>query len=89
MEFNLRTNQSIAELTVISGNATITEDLSGYDSKKRDFFIDNGLIESVITLANDMSRFNNISDVDFVKNIFDTFLNDSEKAKFLEIANNL
>lgn len=82
MEISLRTPyNTIAELTIEVGNTKITEDVATSNGCK----ISNGLIESFITIAREMQSFNNVSDVDFVLEIFDNFLNDSEQVQFLEI----
>ncbi len=83
MDFKLRTKDTIAELTIETGNAKFIEDLSNYNREKG-WFIDEKTIEQFITLANECSRFNKTSDVEFVKSIYDAFLSDSEKSDFLE-----
>ena len=42
------------------------------------------LIEKFITIARDMNQFNDKSDVAFVKMAYEAFLNDAERAEFLE-----
>lgn len=83
MDFKLRTKDTFAELTIETGNAKFIEDLASYKSDKG-WFVDDNTIDQFITLANELSRFNHQSDVDFVKKIYDAFLSDSEKADFLE-----
>jgi len=72
------------ELQVKSENTTLTEDLAV--RKKEGWKVPDLEIEQFISIANECSRFNGTSDVDFVKNIFDNFLNDSEKERFIELA---
>lgn len=80
MKIQLNTRYSIAELEVTSGNTTITEDVAvGYSD-----YISSEYIENLVSVANDMSRFNKVSDVDFVKNIINAFLNDSERVELIE-----
>ena len=64
-----------AELSIQSANTTINEDLSeGTESLE--------IIDQLIQASNELSLFNHISDVDFVKKIYDKFLTDSEKVIF-------
>jgi hypothetical protein len=44
-------------------------------------------MEMLITIANELSRFNDNSDVKFVKMIYDRFLTDYEQADFMELIN--
>lgn len=83
MEIELRTRSLVAELIVKSGNAKIEEDLA---------IVKNGIghisdadIEKFVTIAREMNLFNGKSDVDFVKMIYDAFLNDWEQTQFLEL----
>lgn len=78
MEVTFNPRYSTADLIIESGNTKITEDVA-YNNK-----VDDSLIEQLITVANEMSRYNNVSDVDFVVSIFEAFLNDSEREEFLE-----
>lgn len=84
MDFKLRTKDTFAELTIETGNAKFVEDLASYNREKKGWFVDDDTIEKFISLANELSRFNCQSDVDFVKKIYDAFLNDAERAEFLE-----
>lgn len=86
MEFKLRTSASFAELIINTGDTKTTSDVSIYSST-RGFIIPDETIEQFITTANEMSRFNQVDDVDFVKKIYDAFLNGSEKKIFLELIN--
>jgi hypothetical protein len=71
------------ELNIESSSTKITEDLSVL--KNGTWSVPNQDIEQLITAANDCSRFNGIGDVQFVKTIFDSFLSDHEKSKFIEL----
>jgi hypothetical protein len=82
MEIELRTRSLMAELTVKSGNAKIEEDVA--QVRKGIGYIPDELIEKFITIARDMNQFNDKSDVAFVKMVYDAFLNDAERAEFLE-----
>ena len=73
---------SFVELQIESGNTRITEDLATLKSGK--WVVLENEIEQFVTIANECSRFNGASDVDFVKKIFDAFLSDYEKSEFLE-----
>jgi hypothetical protein len=73
---------SFVELQIESGNTRITEDLATLKSGK--WVVPENEIEQFVTIANECSRFNGTSDVDFVKKIFDAFLSDHEKSEFLE-----
>lgn len=86
MNLKLRTKGTIAELIIETGNSKIVEDLVSYN-KEKGWHINDETIEQFITLANDSSRFNSVSDVDFVKKIFDAFLSDGEKEEFLNRLN--
>ena len=83
MELSLRTNGTLAELTVKTNNTEITESIIDY-SKEKAFHIDESIEENLITIANDISRFNKQSDFSFVHKIVDVFLNDSEKEELFE-----
>lgn len=83
MEFSLRTKGILAELTVKSNNTEITESIVDYSESKM-FHIDQSIEENLITIANDISRFNKQSDFSFVHKIVDAFLNDSEKEYLFE-----
>ena len=86
MELTTRTwNNSIFEIEIESGNAFIKDDISIRNVKKKTYEVDNNVYESFITAAAEMSRFNNKTDVEFVKDIFDNFLNDHEREEFLEL----
>ena len=74
---------SFVELHIDSGDAKLTSDLANLNKGK--WLVPDSTIESLITTANECSRFNGTSDIDFVKNIFDAFLGDSEKQSFLEM----
>jgi len=85
MDITTRIKEGVfVELQVKSGNTTLTEDLAV--SKNEGWKVPDMDIEQFISIANECSRFNGTSDVDFVKNIFDNFLNDSEKEIFIELA---
>ena len=67
-----------ASIIIESGHTKIDESVSeGTETLE--------IIDNLITTSNDLSRFNNISDVDFVKRIYDAFLNDIERKQFLEL----
>lgn len=73
---------SFVELQIESGNTKITEDLATLKNGK--WVVPENEIEQFITIANDCIRFNGTSDVEFVKKIFEAFLNDAERSEFLE-----
>ena len=75
-------HDSFVELHIESGNTKLTEDLATLKSGK--WVVPENEIEQFVTIANECSRFNGTSDVDFVKKIFDSFLSDYEKSEFLE-----
>ena len=81
MEIKLKTRSLAAELIIETGSAKIEEDISVFKNGKT--HIPNDFIENLIDIAIEMNRFNGKSDVDFVKMIYDTFLNDSERAQLL------
>lgn len=78
MEIKLNCRRYVASLIIESGNATIKEELCEGDES-----ID--ALEKFITIANQLSRFNLISDVQFVKNMYDNFLCESEQNQFKEL----
>ena len=82
MEIELRRRSLIAELIVKSGNAKIEEDVA--EVKKGVGYIPDELIEKFVTIARDMNQFNDKSDVDFVKMVYEAFLNDAERVEFLK-----
>ncbi|MDD5648980.1 MAG: hypothetical protein PHF86_00940 [Candidatus Nanoarchaeia archaeon] len=84
MELSLKTKEDyFAELTINIGNAKIIEDLAKYTTKKG-WGVDESLIENLITIANDLSKFNNVSDVEFAKKILQSSLNNSDRDEILE-----
>lgn len=84
MKFNLRNvSDTCAELTIESDSTKITTDIAAYHGLLKRWVIDENIIDQFITIANDCSRFNRKSDVDFVKKIYDSLLNDAEKQEFL------
>lgn len=85
MDITTRIKEGVfVELQVKSGNTTLTEDLA--ISKNEGWKVPNEDIEQFLNIAYECNRFNGISDVDFVKNVFDLFLIDSEKERFIELA---
>ena len=84
MELHLRTYCSLCELTVESDNTTIVEDITFLNPKTKCYEADPDIIEDLITIAFEISRFNKRSDLDMVKEIFESFLNTSEQEEFLE-----
>ena len=85
MEITAREYCSLFEVTVESGNAKITEDISQIQTTRQGGFVPEDEIEQFIAVAYEANRFNGASDVDFVYKIFDAFLNDSEREQFIEI----
>jgi hypothetical protein len=87
MDISVRTrSESYVELRIESSNMTFTEDLtlctvSGW-------IVPDNTVENFITAARDCNLFNGKSDVDFVKRIYDAFLNDYEREQFLELIKN-
>lgn len=57
MEISLRTNGTLAELTVKTNNTEIIESIADYSEAKM-FHIDESIEENFVTVANDISRFN-------------------------------
>jgi hypothetical protein len=86
MEIEFIQYSSIAEVQIKSGSATINEDVSKYIGGA--WIVPIATVERFITIANEMSRFNREDDVEFVKKIYDTFLNDSERERFLDLCIN-
>ena len=86
MEISVRTKpDSFVELRIDTHNVTITEDLTVTSIYKNRFFVvPDATIEQFITVARDCNLFNDKSDVDFVKKIYEAFLNDYEREQFLE-----
>lgn len=83
MKIALRTRTNVADLIIESENTRITEDIAfGSPSK-----IEESTIEDFISVAFEMSRYNQVDDVNFVKTIYDNFLSDSERNRFLELIN--
>ena len=83
MEIELKTRSLIAELIIKSGNTKIEEDLTIFSKGKS--YIPDDDIEKFITVARDMNQFNGKSDIDFVRMVYEAFLNDSEREAFLDM----
>jgi hypothetical protein len=88
MEIKLRTRSYIAELTVESGNAKITEDLAQMNDVSNAYIPDEE-IEKLLTVAREMHLFNKGTDIDFVKMVYEAFLTDGERSEFLDTITNL
>ena len=76
-------HQSWISLIVINGSTTISETVSGYSNGT--LSVPESDIEMLITAANDLSRFNGVTDVDFLKKIYNAYLSDNEKIEFLNL----
>lgn len=76
-------HQSWISLIVVNGSTTISETVSGYYNGS--ISVPESDIEMLITAANDLSRFNGVTDVDFLKKIYDAYLSDNEKIEFLNL----
>jgi hypothetical protein len=87
MEIELKTSSLIAELTIKSGNAQIQEDLATIIGNGGGAQIPNFNIEQFITIAREMNSFNGKSDIDFVRMVYEAFLNDYERECFLSLVN--
>ena len=74
MEIILKTNSIIAEVIIRTGSTKIIEDVANSSGK-----IPDSEIENFITIAREMNVYNKKSDVDFVKMIYDNFLNEGEQ----------
>ena len=90
MELSTRVNSgyNICELTIKSENTTINEDLSTYKADGK-YYVPQKIIEEFFNAGFDLNRFNDKSDVDTIKMIFDNFLSDNDKAQFIEIINSI
>lgn len=84
MQLKLRTKDTFAKLTIESGSVKVTEELAIYNGHGNKWIVSESQIEEFITIANDLSRFNKVSDVDFCLNIVSAFLNDGEREEFME-----
>lgn len=86
MNITLRTSNLTAYLTVKSGNAVISENVADYISNeaKTLYTVPESFIENLITIARDLNNFNDKTDIEFVKMIYKTFLNDTERKQFLK-----
>lgn len=78
MDIQVRTRSTLCEIEVMANGSTITESLMPLNNDH-----DSELPNNLITAANDIARFKGVSDVDFVLDIFNAFLNDSEKEAFM------
>ncbi len=88
MKIKLRTSSYIAELTVESGNAKITEDLAQINDVSNAYIPDEE-IENLLTVAREMHLFNKGTDIDFVKMVYEAFLTDGERSEFLDTVSNI
>jgi hypothetical protein len=84
MEINIRSYESLAECTVSSGGAVIVEDIAYYNATSKCYKAEESFIEGLITAANDLSRFNKITDIDFVHSILEAYVSDSEKEELIQ-----
>lgn len=88
MKIKLRTVQhAIAQLTIEAESTRISEDLGLIFKEGKGYQVEDEVIDQFITIANELSRFNRVYDVDFVKKIYDDFLSDDEKEEFLNLLN--
>ena len=83
MEIEFITWGLVADLKVKSGNAVIKEDIA--EVKNGVGFIHDDVIEKFLTIARDMHIYSGGSDVEFVKMVYDAFLNTHDRSEFLEI----
>jgi len=72
---------TLAEVTIESGNTTITETISKSE------LMDGEAIESAVHFARDLANFAGTSDLDFVKNIAEKYLTEFEKAVLAKTLN--
>lgn len=72
MEIRVNNRGTLCDVIVKSGNTNILEDVVCGNK------IEDGLIEQMFTSAFELSRFDNISDVDTIRTLIDNFLNESE-----------
>ena len=87
MDIKLRVrSDSFAELRIETHSVTITDDLTVYENNK--WGVPDATIESFINIARDCNTFNGSTDVEFVKKIYEAFLNDYEREQFLEAIKN-
>jgi hypothetical protein len=82
----IKKSESYIELRIEKHDMTISEDLTVCTDKG--WVVPDNTIENFITIARDCNLFNGESDVDFVKSIYDAFLNDYEREQFLELIKN-
>ena len=75
MDFKVRINSNICELTVSSGNATITEDIATENMK-----VPQVDINTLVRTALELNKFNGQSDFDFFTDIIDIFCTETEKS---------
>lgn len=82
MKINTRVNgNSFIEVIIVNGSTILTVDVSNYKEGKG--HVPEDIIENFITIANELSRFNRTSDVDFVYKIYEAFLSSgSERDEF-------
>ena len=78
MEISVRIYSSLAEVTFECDNVKVTEDVAIHHKAPEP------LIEELITAARDLSMFNDVSGVEFVKKICDTFLQNTEIEQLVE-----
>jgi len=79
-----RPNENTAELIIETGGAVIRKDLSNYNRDAKKWTVDSSTIEQFITVANELSRFNQQGDIEFVKNIIEAFLTEGEKEELFD-----
>ena len=80
MKIEVKTYQkTLCEIKVESNNTIIEESLQYFNRYTQQYLADEDLPEELITAAFEISRFNKKSDVDLVREIIESFLNDSER----------
>ena len=84
MDIEIKTYETLCEITVESDNTKITESLTFLNRETKQYEADSNISEQLITAAFDISRFNKKSDIEMVKEIFKNFLNTHEQQEFLE-----
>jgi len=74
----IKFTKNFCEIKIESGNTTITETVSKSE------LMDGEAIESAVHFARDLANFAGTSDFDFVKNIANMYLNESEQNELAE-----
>lgn len=83
MNIELKLNDATGYLIFKDEQVEIRMELVFYDAQKK-WHIPDSTISQFLKMAHQCSRFNKVTDVEFVKKIYDLYLEDREQTQFVE-----